>query len=211
MALGGAVLMLLGLYFLFVRPPLLPEDLRAVGTTLAQRDAAIPGLARRLRHVFRQGVVTRSAGLLPSNHFLSVAIDELFRNRPQWSPSAAVGKTVVTSAMIDRVATRLGRVLFEVPVGFKWFSDGLGDGGLGFGNEESAGATFLRRDGRVWTTDKDGIASALLSAEMTARLRGDPGERYRALCAEFGEVFADRVEATITPDLKAKFARLAAT
>ncbi len=159
----------------------------------------------------RHGIVTRSAGLMPSNHFLSVAIDELFRNRPQWSSSAAVGKTVVSSAMIDRVAKRLGRVLFEVPVGFKWFSDGLGDGSLGFGGEESAGATFLRRDGRVWTTDKDGIAAALLSAEMTARQRGDPGDRYRALSGELGEVFGDRVEATITPDLKAKLAQLTTT
>ena len=159
----------------------------------------------------RHGIVTRSAGLLPANHFLSVAIDDLFRNRPRWSPSAAVGKTVVSSAMIDRVAKRLGRVLFDVPVGFKWFADGLGDGSLGFGGEESAGATFLRRDGRVWTTDKDGIAAALLSAEMTARQRGDPGERYRAVCADLGEMFADRVEATITPDLKAKLTQLTAT
>ena len=157
----------------------------------------------------RHGIVTRSAGLLPSNHYLSVAIDELFRNRPQWSRNAAVGKTVVSSAMIDRVAARLGRQLYEVPVGFKWFVDGLFDGSLGFGGEESSGATFLRRDGSVWTTDKDGMAPALLAAEITARNGRDPGALYRDLCAEFGEVFADRVEARANPAQKQALAQLA--
>ena len=157
----------------------------------------------------RHGIVTRSAGLLPPNHYLSVAIDELFRNRPQWSRNAAVGKTVVSSAMIDRVAARLGRQLVEVPVGFKWFVDGLFDGSLGFGGEESSGATFLRRDGSVWTTDKDGMAPALLAAEITARNGRDPGALYRDLCAEFGEVFADRVEARASPAQKQALAQLA--
>ncbi|MEO5561618.1 MAG: phosphoglucomutase (alpha-D-glucose-1,6-bisphosphate-dependent), partial [Dokdonella sp.] len=143
----------------------------------------------------RHGIVAPSVGLLPPNHYLSVAIDYLFHHRPQWSASAGVGKTVVSSAMIDRVVKRLGRRLYEVPVGFKWFADGLLDGSLGFGCEESAGASFLRRDGNVWTTDKDGIAAALLSAEITARGGRDPGLLYRALCDELGEVFADRREA----------------
>jgi phosphoglucomutase len=143
----------------------------------------------------RHGIVAPGVGLLPANHYLSVAIDYLFRNRPHWSTAAAVGKTVVSSAMIDRVAARLGRRLHEVPVGFKWFADGLLDGSLGFGCEESAGASFLRRDGSVWATDKDGIAAALLSAEISARSGRDPGLAYRALCEEFGEVFADRREA----------------
>jgi phosphoglucomutase len=143
----------------------------------------------------RHGIVTRSVGLMPPNHYLSVAIDYLFRNRPQWSAQAAVGKTVVSTAMIDRVAARLGRTLYEVPVGFKWFVDGLFDGSLGFGGEESAGAAFLRRDGGVWTTDKDGIVPALLSAEITATSGKDPGLLYQDLCAEFGGIFADRVQA----------------
>ncbi|HEY2345791.1 MAG TPA: phosphoglucomutase (alpha-D-glucose-1,6-bisphosphate-dependent) [Xanthomonadaceae bacterium] len=143
----------------------------------------------------RHGIVTRSAGLLPPNHYLSVAIDYLFRQRPRWKSGAAVGKTVVSTAMIDRVAAALGKKLYEVPVGFKWFADGLFDGTLGFGGEESAGASFLRRDGTVWTTDKDGIAPALLSAEITARGGRDPGELYGDLCAQHGEIFADRVQA----------------
>jgi phosphoglucomutase len=126
----------------------------------------------------RHGIVTRSAGLLPSNHYLSVAIDYLFRHRPRWNAAAAVGKTVVSSQMIDRVAKRLDRKLYEVPVGFKWFVDGLLNGSLGFGGEESAGASFLRQDGSVWTTDKDGIVPALLSAE--SRRTGRPGDAYRA-------------------------------
>ena len=156
----------------------------------------------------RHGIVTSSAGLLPSNHYLSVAIDYLFRHRPQWGAAAAVGKTVVSSAMIDRVADRLGRRLFDAPVGFKWFAPGLYDGSLGFGGEESAGASFLRRDGSVWTTDKDGIAAALLSAEITAKTGRDPGARYSELCTEFGEFFADRMDAPATTAQKQALAKL---
>ena len=156
----------------------------------------------------RHGIVTRSAGLLPPNHYLSVAIDYLFQHRPRWSPAAAVGKTLVSSQMIDRVTARLGRRLYEVPVGFKWFVDGLLDGSLGFGGEESAGASFLRLDGSVWTTDKDGIVPALLSAEITARTGRDPGERYRELVHEFGEPAYDRVEAPANPAQKEMLARL---
>src|SRR3984885_14761075 len=157
----------------------------------------------------RHGIVTPSAGLLPPNHYLSVAIDYLYRNRPRWSAAAAVGKTLVSSAMIDRVTARLARRLYEVPVGFKWFVAGLVDGTLGFGAEESAGATFLRTDGSVWTTDKDGIAAALLSAEITARTRRDPGALYRELTHELGEPAADRVEARATAQQKAILAKLA--
>ena len=150
----------------------------------------------------RHGIVTRSTGLLPPNHYLSAAIHYLFQNRPKWGKDAAVGKTVVSSRMIDRIAAKLGRKLYETPVGFKWFVDGLHDGSLGFGGEESAGASFLRLDGSVWTTDKDGIVPALLSAEITARTDRDPGEIYRGLTREFGEPAYDRVEAPATPEQK---------
>ena len=156
----------------------------------------------------RHGIVTRSAGLLAPNHYLSVAIDYLFQHRPQWAATAAVGKTVVSSTMIDRVTARLGRSLFEAPVGFKWFAAGLFDGSLGFGGEESAGASFLRRDGQVWTTDKDGIAAALLSAEVSACTGRDPGVLYRELCAEFGEFFAERIDAPATQAQKQALAKL---
>ena len=156
----------------------------------------------------RHGIVTRSAGLLAPNHYLSVAILYLFQHRPKWSKSAAVGKTVVSSQMIDRVAAKLGRRLYEVPVGFKWFVDGLFDGSLGFGGEESAGASFSRLDGSVWTTDKDGIVPALLAAEITARMGRDPGEIYRELTREFGEPVYDRVEAPATPGQKELLAKL---
>ena len=156
----------------------------------------------------RHGIVTRSAGLLPPNHYLSVAILYLFRHRPKWSASAAVGKTVVSSQMIDRVTAKLDRKLYEVPVGFKWFVVGLLDGSLGFGGEESAGASFLRMDGGVWTTDKDGIVPALLSAEITARMNRDPGELYHDLVREFGESFYDRVEAPATAAQKEMLGRL---
>ncbi len=156
----------------------------------------------------RHGIVTRSHGLLPPNHYLAVLVDYLFRHRPQWSPSAAIGKTLVSTALIDRVARRLGRTLYESPVGFKWFVDGLLDGSLGFGGEESAGASCLRRDGSAWTTDKDGIAPALLSAEITARAGRDPAELYRDLVAELGEPFADRLDAAANPAQKAKLAKL---
>jgi len=156
----------------------------------------------------RHGVVTRSAGLLQPNHYLSVAIDYLFQHRPGWRQDAAAGKTLVSSQMIDRVVARLGRKLYEVPVGFKWFVGGLLDGSLGFGGEESAGASFLRRDGTVWVTDKDGIVPALLSAEITARTGHDPGELYRDLTREFGEPIYDRVEAPATPEQKKALERL---
>jgi phosphoglucomutase len=156
----------------------------------------------------RHGIVTQSAGLLPANHYLAVAIHHLFRHQPQWRPDAEVGKTVVSSAMIDRVSTRLGRSLYEVPVGFKWFVDGLLDGSLGFAGEESAGATFLRRDGTVWTTDKDGIVPVLLAAEITARAGRDPGELYRELTRELGEPFTDRIEAPATAAQKERLAAL---
>jgi phosphoglucomutase len=156
----------------------------------------------------RHGIVTRSEGLLPPNHYLCAAIFHLFGNRPRWPKTAAVGKTVVSSQMIDRVTAKLGRKLFEVPVGFKWFVDGLLDGSLGFGGEESAGAAFLRLDGRVWTTDKDGFIPCLLAAEMTARAGRDPGEIYRGLTGEFGEPHYTRVDAPATPKEKAALARL---
>ena len=156
----------------------------------------------------RHGIVTRSRGLLAPNHYLSVAILYLFQHRPQWRREAAVGKTVVSSQMIDRVTAKLGRKVYEVPVGFKWFVDGLLDGSLGFGGEESAGASFVRLDGSVWTTDKDGIVPALLAAEITARMGRDPGEIYRELTREFGEPLYDRVEAPATPEQKAILEKL---
>ncbi len=157
----------------------------------------------------RHGIVTASAGLLPPNHYLAVAIDHLFRHRPRWSARAAVGKTVVSTRMIDLVAQRLGRRLVEVPVGFKWFAAGLADGSLGFGGEESAGAAFLRRDGTTWTTDKDGIALALLAAEITAKAGRDPGALYARLTRELGAPVADRVEAPANADQKRRLAALA--
>lgn len=156
----------------------------------------------------RHGIVTRSAGLLPPNHYLSVAIDYLFTHRPKWRQAAVVGKTVVSSQMIDRVTAKLGRKLYEVPVGFKWFVDGLLDGSLGFAGEESAGASFVRLDGSVWTTDKDGIVPALLAAEITMRMGRDPSELYRELTCEFGESLYDRVEAPATPEQKEVLSRL---
>jgi phosphoglucomutase len=156
----------------------------------------------------RHGIVARSTGLLPPNHYLSVAIFYLFQHRSKWGHAAAVGKTVVSSSMIDRVTAKIGRRLYEVPVGFKWFADGLFDGSLGFGGEESAGASFVRLDGNVWTTDKDGIVPALLAAEMTARTGRDPGELYHDLTQEFGEPAYDRVEAPATPEQKAVLAKL---
>ena len=156
----------------------------------------------------RHGIVTPGSGLLPPNHYLSVAIDYLFSHRPQWSAQAAVGKTVVTTQLIERVASRLQRKVFDVPVGFKWFSQGLLDGSLGFGGEESAGAAFLRRDGTVWTTDKDGITAALLSAEITARTGSDPGALYLKLAQELGSPFADRIEAPANAAQKKRLSSL---
>jgi phosphoglucomutase len=156
----------------------------------------------------RHGIVTKGGGLLAPNHYLSVAIFYLFQHRPQWRKEAAVGKTVVSSQMIDRVTAKLGRKLYEVSVGFKWFVDGLLDGSLAFGGEESAGASFARLDGAVWTTDKDGIVPALLAAEISARMGRDPGEIYHDLTREFGEPAYDRVEAPATPEQKALLAKL---
>jgi phosphoglucomutase len=156
----------------------------------------------------RHGIVSRSAGLLAPNHYLTVAIGYLFANRPAWPASVAVGKTVVSSSTIDRVAARLGRRLIEVPVGFKWFVEGLVDGAIGFCGEESSGATFLRRDGTVWTTDKDGIVPNLLAAEITARTGKDPGEHYRALTAEIGAPCYTRVDAAATAEEKARLEKL---
>jgi phosphoglucomutase len=158
----------------------------------------------------RHGIVTKSRGLLPPNHYLSAAVHYLFQHRPRWRKEAAVGKTVVSTSMIDRVAAKLGRRLHEVPVGFKWFVDGLLDGSLGFGGEESAGASFLRMDGGVWTTDKDGFIPCLLAAELTARMGRDPGEVYLDLTHGFGEPAYDRVEAPATPAEKAALAGLSA-
>jgi phosphoglucomutase len=156
----------------------------------------------------RHGVVTRTAGLMNPNHYLAVAIDYLFRNRPGWRPDAGVGKTLVSSSIIDRVAEDLGRRLLEVPVGFKWFVDGLLDGSLGFGGEESAGASFLRKDGGPWSTDKDGLIMGLLSAEITAKGGRDPGERYQELTAKFGAPVYERIDAPATPEEKALLAKL---
>ena len=156
----------------------------------------------------RHGIVTRSSGLLLPNHYLSVLIDYLFRHRPEWRGDAAVGKTLVSTALIDRVAKRLGRRLHEVPVGFKWFVDGLFDGSLGFGGEESAGASFLRRDGSVWSTDKDGIAAALMSAEIAARTDRDPGELYTQMTAELGRPLSQRVDAPANVEQKSRLSKL---
>lgn len=157
----------------------------------------------------RHGIVAPSVGLLDPNHYLAVAIEYLSSHRPQWSPRAAVGKTLVSSSMIDRVVSSLGRPLCEVPVGFKWFVAGLADGSFAFGGEESAGASFVRKDGRVWTTDKDGIILDLLAAEMTARSGKDPGERYRALIERFGAPVYERIDAPADAPRKAVLKRLA--
>jgi len=159
--------------------------------------------------VDRHGIVTRGAGLLNPNHFLTVAVWYLFQHRPHWSPAAAVGKTLVSTALIDRVAAALGRTLCEVPVGFKWFVDGLLDGSFGFGGEESAGASFLRRDGTVWTTDKDGILLDLCAAEIMARSGKDPGEIYHELEGRFGAPVYERIDAPATPAQKVVLKNLA--
>jgi len=158
----------------------------------------------------RHGIVTPSAGLLNPNHYLAVAIRYLLRHRSGWSAAAAVGKTLVSSGLIDRVVAGLGRALWEVPVGFKWFVPGLSDGSVCFGGEESAGASFLRMDGMVWTTDKDGLIMNLLAAEITARTGKDPGEHYRDLTAEFGTPFYSRIDAAATPEQKARLGKLSA-
>jgi phosphoglucomutase len=158
----------------------------------------------------RHGIVTRSSGLLNPNHYLAVAIDYLFSNRPEWGDDVGIGKTLVSSSMIDRVAADLGRSLVEVPVGFKWFVDGLHTGKLGFGGEESAGASFLRRNGEVWSTDKDGIIMDLLAAEICAVTGKDPGERYKELEAKFGSPIYERLDAAASKEQKAKLKALSA-
>ena len=184
-----------------------PSSAYAMGRLIGLKDRFDIAFACDTDHD-RHGIVTPSEGLVPPNHYLAAAVDYLFQNRPHWNRAAAVGKTVVSSAMIDRVTARLGRKLYEVPVGFKWFVDGLLDGRLSFGCEESAGASFCRVDGTVWTTDKDGIVPALLAAEMTARSGRDPSELYRDLTRDFGAPAADRVEAPATPEQKEKLAKL---
>jgi phosphoglucomutase len=184
-----------------------PSSAPAMQRLIALRDRYDVAFACDTDHD-RHGIVARSVGLMPANHYLAVMIDYLFRERAQWRADAAIGKTVVSSAMIDRVAARLGRRVHEVPVGFKWFVEGLCDGSLGFGGEESAGASFLRRDGGAWSTDKDGIAPCLLAAEITARGGRDPGERYAQFCVEFGESHADRVDAPATREQKVRLSKL---
>jgi len=184
-----------------------PSSVYAMQSLIGMKDRYDLSFACDTDHD-RHGIVTRSVGLLPPNHYLAVAIFYLFQHRPGWRKDAAVGKTVVSSQMIDRVAAKLGRKLYEVPVGFKWFVDGLLDGSLGFGGEESAGASFVRMDGSVWTTDKDGIVPALLAAEITARMGRDPGEIYREFTREFGESVYERMEAPATPDQKQLLAKL---
>jgi phosphoglucomutase len=177
--------------------------------------AGLIGLKDKYRLAFandpdsdRHGIVTPSAGLMNPNHYLAVAIGYLLTHRPRWSVNSAVGKTLVSSSMIDRVVNKLGRKLSEVPVGFKWFAPGLFDGSFCFGGEESAGASFLRIDGTVWTTDKDGPIMDLLAAEITARTGKDPGEHFRDLTAEFGTPYYTRIDAAATPEQKTKLARL---
>ena len=159
----------------------------------------------------RHGIVTKSSGLLNPNHYLSVAVFYLLQHRPDWNEKSAVGKTVVTTQVIDRIAAKLGRKIDDVPVGFKWFVDGLLDSSLCFGGEESAGASFSRLNGSVWTTDKDGFIPALLSAEITAKMKVDPGIIYNKLTKEFGEPFYDRIEAKATPEQKEKLKKLSSS
>jgi phosphoglucomutase len=177
--------------------------------------ARLVGLKDRYRVAFandpdsdRHGIVTPGAGLMNPNHYLAVAIRYLLTHRPHWPAGAVVGKTLVSSSMIDRVVQQLGRRLYEVPVGFKWFVPGLFDGSCCFGGEESAGASFLRQDGTVWTTDKDGPIMDLLAAEITARTGKDPGEHYRDLTAVFGTPYYTRLDAPATPEQKLKLAKL---
>jgi phosphoglucomutase len=177
--------------------------------------ARLVGLKDRYRVAFandpdvdRHGIVTPSVGLLNPNHYLAVAIRYLLTHRPDWPAHAVVGKTVVSSGLIDRVVSDLGRSLCEVPVGFKWFVPGLFDGSCCFGGEESAGASFLRRDGTVWTTDKDGLIMDLLAAEITARTGRDPGELYREIAARYGAPCYTRIDAPATPEQKARLAKL---
>lgn len=179
----------------------------AMAGLVAHKDSFDVACANDTDHD-RHGIVTPTAGLMNPNHYLSVAIDYLFQNRDGWSKSAAIGKTLVSSSMIDRVAKKLGRKLIEVPVGFKWFVDGLVDGSVGFGGEESAGASFLRKDGTVWTTDKDGIILCLLAAEITARTGKNPSEHYNKLTQQFGTPVYERIDAPANSEQKAKLKKL---
>jgi phosphoglucomutase len=184
-----------------------PSSPYAMQSVIALRDKFDILFASDTDHD-RHGIVSKTTGLMPPNHYLAVCISYLFSNRKNWSPQLAIGKTVVSSSMIDRVAARANRKLYEVPVGFKWFVEGLLGGNLGFGGEESAGSTFLRRDGTVWTTDKDGIIPCLLAAEITARLGKDPGETYQEFTRELGNPVYDRIEAPATPAEKSPIAKL---
>ncbi len=179
----------------------------AMAGLVAHKDSYAVACANDTDHD-RHGIVTPTAGLMNPNHYLSVAIDYLYQNRDAWSKSAAIGKTVVSSSMIDRVAKRLGRKLIEVPVGFKWFVDGLIDGSVGFGGEESAGASFLRKDGTVWTTDKDGLIMCLLAAEITAKTGKNPSQHYNKLTEEFGNPVYERIDAPANSEQKAKLKKL---
>jgi len=187
-----------------------PYAMVPVIALMATRDRFDVAFANDADHD-RHGIVTPTAGLMNPNHYLAVAISYLFTHRPAWSPTAAVGKTVVSSSLIDRVTKGLGRRLLEVPVGFKWFVDGLLAGSVGFGGEESAGAAFLRIDGTTWTTDKDGIVPGLLAAEMTATLGIDPGARYVQLTGEFGAPLYERIDAPATPDEQRLLGQLSPT
>jgi phosphoglucomutase len=184
-----------------------PSSPYAMQTLIDQRNRFDVAFACDPDHD-RHGIVTRHAGLMPPNHYLAVLVDYLYSHRPQWRAHAAVGKSVVSSQMIDRVSERLGRTVYEVPVGFKWFVDGLLDGSLGFGGEESAGASCLRLDGTAWTTDKDGIVPALLSAEITTRIGRNPAEIYRDLTQRMGEPVERRVQAVATAQQRAMLGRL---
>jgi phosphoglucomutase len=179
----------------------------AMASMISNKDAYDVAWACDTDHD-RHGIVTRSSGLLNPNHYLAVAIQYLFTHRPEWSANVGVGKTLVSSSMIDRVCKGLGRPMLEVPVGFKWFVDGLVDGSLGFVGEESAGASFLRRNGTVWTTDKDGLIMGLLAAEMTAVTGKDPGQLYSELTAKYGSPVYQRIDAAATKDQKAKLGKL---
>jgi phosphoglucomutase len=184
-----------------------PSSPYAMQSLIALKDKFDIAFAADTDHD-RHGIVTKGSGLLPPNHYLAVCIQYLFSNRKNWTQDVAVGKTVVSSSMIDRVSARLSRHLYEAPVGFKFFVEGLLTGKLGFAGEESAGSTFLRHDGTVWTTDKDGIIPCLLSAEITARLGKDPGEIYAELTRDLGNPLYDRIEAPATPEQKAALAKL---
>jgi phosphoglucomutase len=187
-----------------------PSSTYAMQRVIAMKDNFDISFACDTDHD-RHGIFTKSNGLLNPNHYLSVAIFYLLQNRPQWAKTSAVGKTVVTTQLIDHIATKLNRKLYDVPVGFKWFVDGLLDGSLCFGGEESAGASFSRMDGSVWTTDKDGFIPALLSAEITAKMGMDPGKIYNELTKKYGEPFYDRIEAKATPEQKEKLKNLSSS